>query len=126
MKQIRLIKRNQRSMRLPFTSYLDHYGNTQVSVRTETARGDKPQDTHHLLGGILSRGHVRAKGYNSSWAGFTSPGRRVKTRREVKKKSLQAFYYVFPKAAVVQTDLTRSRKVCHQHSRTFLTAAHSC
>lgn len=109
-------------MRLPFTTNLDLYGNTRVYVRTQTARGDRPQDIHHLQGGILLCRHVRAQGYNSSWACFPSPGRRV--RKGGRLRSLQAFYYVFPKTAVVQTDLTPTRKVCHQHSGP-LTLAHS-
>lgn len=44
----------------------------------------------------------------------TLSGRRV--RKGWRLLSLQAFYYVFPKTAVVQTDLTPCWKVCHQHS----------
>lgn len=63
-------------MRLPFNTSLDLYGNTRDCVRTQIARGDRPQDIHHLQGGILLCQHVRAQGQNSSC--FPSPGRRVK------------------------------------------------
>lgn len=60
-------------MRLSFPDNLEFYGKIRGCVRTQKARGDRPQDIHHLQGGMLVCWHVRAQGYNSSWACFPIP-----------------------------------------------------
>lgn len=80
--------------RLPFTTNLHFCGNTRVCVRTQIARGDRLQDIHHLQGEFLL---------------FPSPGRGL--RKGGRLQSLQAFYYVFPKTAVVQTWLPEGKSV---------------
>lgn len=49
-------------MRLSFADNLEFYGKIRGCVRTQKARGDRPQDIHHLQGGMLVCWHVRAQG----------------------------------------------------------------
>lgn len=91
---------------------LDLYENTQVLVKSLMTRGDKPRDIFHLQGRNFTVPACQSPGTHT---GLNHPPHLQEGG--LADDAAKPFIMFSPETAVVPTDLTPGRRVCHQPSR---------